>query len=321
MAAAGSAFAQSHPAYWNLASPESTSVVGIRWPAVRQSVLGQAVEAQLGVRDGGLGLPEVGLLESAQTLFLAGPRPIAVVTGKFNWPKIQAAAGRKGFLDDVYRGVPILGSPKRGQWSIARLDDQTVLAGDRDAIRAALDRANYETGSATPPASKGLPLLLRGAALAQKFDFWVIAKEYPDELAGEFIALEDFGGITSVEGGVSFQNGLSLDAVLMSATESEAKKIAANLKDAIPALPAIAQSLRVTASGTNVKVTLAVNSSELSSQTRRDAEPLRQGAATEITKVDPPPPPQPRKPAVIRVYGLDEGVKEIVLKKPAEQQQ
>lgn len=338
------AAAQSHPASWNFASPDASSLVGIRWQAARNSLFAEALAAQLGAAEG-LGLPDFGLLDTTQQIFLSGPYPLAVLTGKYSLAKLKAEGHRRGFIDGSYRGVPILVSTRRGVWSVALLNEWVILAGDRKVLHAALDRANYESGAATPPSGEH-PLFARAAALHHKYDFWILAKEYPDELAGEFVPLEDFGAISSIDGGVSFRNGVTVEAQLGTGSEEEARRVTASLKEALPDLPAVAREMKIQPGAAFVRIQMQISEKRLAELTnpRGEAEAVETASAA-VPRPSAATSPKPEanhssrasavrseeekpvtsseaveaaKPQVIRIFGLEEGVREIPLgRKPS----
>jgi hypothetical protein len=146
----------------------------------------------------------------------------------------------------------------------------------------------------------------------------------PDPLASLFVPLEL--DAESFDGWLSVRNGLSLAAVVGAGSAPAAEEIADSLQASIPSLPAVAKDLEITVSGDKVTLALDLNRDQLAASLRH---PDQAPAATLATPVVPPvvaaaPPPMPKpaavaekpktpEPQVIRILGLDDGPREILL--------
>jgi hypothetical protein len=210
--------------------------------------------------------------------------------------------------------------------SIARMNDQFLLLGDPKTLQLAVDRSLTD-------AKDYSPLLARAAKFAQK-DLWVVASHLPDDLANRFVPLDTQA--ESFEGSLSVRNGLEMDAVLAANSPNEATASADKLRRAVPTLPAIARGLQVTVEEDSVMLALEATREEVIAALRAPepvAKPpetikvesplhVQQVVVEKVEQIPEKPVEQsvekpfekvPVKPQVIRIVGLDDGPREIIL--------
>ena len=319
--AASSAFAESHPSWWTLAEPDATALVGIQWENLRQSVFADAVEAELS-STGSLGFPDLPLIVSAKQILISAPSVLAIATGNFPVEVLRAQASAKGMKAAYYHGVSIWISPGKTTLSVAQISDQLILIGLLKTLEDAVDRNQAETDR------RYSPLLARAARLAPGKDLWVVATQLPDPLASLFVPIE--AECEGFDGGISVRDGLELHASLDAASDKAAGEIATKLAQSIPALPAIARTMEVAVEAHTVMLTLQVTPDQLRAALQPPtvtlATPPIEPAIPQLPAITvaalpqaPPvepvkPEPKPEGPQVIRIFGLDEGVREITLK-------
>jgi hypothetical protein len=159
------------------------------------------------------------------------------------------------------------------------------------------------------------------------------------------------GGMTARDGtDRDPDHGLEISAILDAASEKAAGEVAASIRSSIPTLPAVAKGLEVASNGSSVTLALKVSRAELLASLRqpetKDAFQALESAAPAAnptlapipmpapnparaiavwsspgaapapqptSQPTPPPAPGPEKPYIIRIYGLDDGVREIVV--------
>jgi hypothetical protein len=341
LAFAAFAAAQSHPSWWTYASPNATALVGVDWQRVRASPFAEPVEAELW---GDLGFPELPFLHSARQIVVSSPDLLALVTGNFSSAVMHEQAARKNFKPMTYRGIDMWFSNEKDVLSLARVSDQLVMIGEPKTLEMAVDRSINDSKNYSP-------LLARAAKFAQK-DLWVVASQLPDDLASRFVPLD--AEAQSFEGSLSVRSGLEIEAVLAARSEEEANASAEKLRKAAPAYPAIAQGLEVTVEEQSVRLTLAATREQVSAALRAPEpvapppETIKMETPVEVQRIivekaEPPKPiiaekiekivekpvekavenpvekmvePAPEKRQIIRIVGLDEGPREIIL--PAE---
>jgi hypothetical protein len=340
------AAAESHPAWWTYASPEATALVGIRWEALRLSPLAAAISSELA--DGGsLRFPDLACLREAQQFVISSPALLAMVTGNFPAALLREQATQAAMKATTYRGVPLWIHPSKETLSVAVISEGLLLVASRRSLEAAIDRTDPGAAESTRPVNRRYsPLLARAARFSQNADLWVIATQLPDPLASLFVPIE--AEAKSFEGSLSLREGLHLEAVLDAGSADDAAGVARELRKSVPSLPAIARGLQVAAVETSVVLALDVSREQLAAGWREapgsvptaapsvdapvvaetESRPAPEGVATAApgaaaparSPAAPADPPKPEEPQIIRIIGLDEGPREIILP-PVKKQQ
>jgi hypothetical protein len=298
LANTGSAFAESHPAWWRYASPEATALVGIQWEHLRSSPFAGAISGELS-GDGGLGFPDLECLKQARQTLISSPVLLAMSTGDFPEAMFREQAARKGLKRTIYHDIEIWVTPGKDTLSVAHMSDDLVLLGRVKTLQDAIDRSLLEEANRTYS-----PLLARAARYAQD-DLWVVAARLPDDLAGRFVPID--AEADAFEGAVSLQGGLRLGAILSASTDEAAAMLAEMLKQMVLSLPPVARGIEVGLDHTDVRLTLAVSDAQLLSGLRSTSLKLPEPAK-------PVPPVKPVGPQIVHIYGLDDGPREIVLR-------
>jgi hypothetical protein len=329
VAAALPAVCESNPSWWSLAPVDATAVVGIQWQNLKSSPFADAIWGEL---SSDIGLPPLPCLADARQILIASPALVAMITGNFNPATVRAQAVKLGMKAATYQGVNIwLASGKSGL-GIAQLSDQLLLAGSRTALVAAVDRSLAERRHYAPVLSR--------AARYSRADLFVVTDRLPDPLASVFVPLDLVAGAQTgaFEGYVTVGDGLALEASLDAGAPDKAETIGTNLRQSIPLLPAVVRGLEVHVDGKNVFLSLKVEEAEFASELRAPATaasavpqapqtvaaaplppaPIAAPVAPPAPVVPPalvapPVPPVPAGPQVIRIFGLEEGPREIVL--------
>ncbi len=315
LAFASFAGAQSHPSWWNYASPGATALVGIDWQSVRASPFAEPIDAELG----DLGFPDLPCLRNARQIIVSSPDLLGLLSGNFSGPALHEQAAKKGFKAMTYRGIDMWFAGEKDGLSIARVTDQLILIGDPKTIEMAVDRGMSDSRNYSP-------LLARAAKFAQK-DLWVVSSQLPDALADRFVPLDT--PAQSFEGWLSVRNGIEVEGVLIAGSEQEANASANRLRAMVPNLPAIARRLEVSVDQDSITLSLGATREEVTAALRG---PAPVAAPVETIRVETPdrveqipvetvekivvPKPVAKvveKPLVIRIVGLDDGPKEIVL--------
>jgi hypothetical protein len=315
-----------HPSWWTYASPDATALVGIDWQNVRTSPFADPIEAELW---GDLGFPDLPCLHNARQILISSPELLALASGNFSASALRDQAAQKHMKAMTYRGIDMWFATEKGALSIARVNDQLLMVGDPATLQAAVDRTITDSKNYSP-------LLARAAQFAQK-DLWAVSSHLPDDLASRFIPLDTEA--KSFEGSLSVRNGLELDAALSIGSEEEANRSAEKLRQSIPAFPAIARGLQVTVEDGWVMLGLSASREQVMAALRGpDPAPV----PVETIKVETPKHMEriavdtlqnpvetpvaadvektPEKPQVIRILGLDDGPREIVLPPAAKPQ-
>ena len=300
----GTSSAESHPAWWRYASPEATALVGIQWEHLRSSPFAEAISGELS-GDDGLGFPELDCLRQARQILISSPALLAMASGNFPAPVFRDQAARKGLKRALYRDVEIWVTPGKETLSIARMSDQLVLLARLKNLQDAIDRSLLEE------ANRGVsPLLARAAHYAQD-DLWVVAAGLPDPLAGRFLPIDT--PAEGFDGGVSLENGLRLQAAFATSSEDAANQLVETLKGMLVSMPLATRGIEIGIDQNSVTLSMAMTEQQLAAGLKtapavvaKTPKPEPVAAAPVVAK--------PAAPQVIRIYGLDEGTREIVMR-------
>ncbi len=294
--AASLAMGESYPRAWNYIAPDSSAIVGIEWPQLRESFLADALGVELS-GSGRLGFPDLACLRDAREILLAGPDLLGVASGSFPAATVAAQATDLGMRSADYDGVRMWIAPGTSRRSVAQVSDTLLLIGFRDTLEAAIDR------SLLTAERQSSPLLARGAHLAATYDLWITATALPDPLVSVFVplALES----ADFDGGVSVRHGLMLDARYDMATREDAELSADYFREAVPGFHALLHGMNVIEDGNSVRLKLQVAPEELAAHLHPpEPEPTKPMAVA---------PKAPAKPQSVRIVGLDDGPREFPL--------
>jgi len=294
--------AESHPSWWTLSDPDATALVGVQWDTLRASPFAGPIGVEFSAA-GNLGFPDLPLIADAKHILISSPATLAILTGNFPVVTLHAQAAGKGLKVSSYRGIELFISPGKDTLSVAQLTDQLLLLGLRKTLERAIDRSLAETGR------RYSPLLARAARIAPGKDLWVVATQLPDPLASLFVPLEVEA--EGFDGAVSVRDGLQLDGSIEAGSPDQAAAIAENLRQSMPSLPSIVRAMQVSVESHRVMLNLQVTRNELTAGMRQTeipatilAAPLPKPAVEETVPIGP---------QVIRIFGLDEGPREIVM--------
>lgn len=320
-----------------LLPPNSAMVLGIHWRKLVESGMFDQVKSQLLTQAApafpGLAQLEDVLLNQVDAIVLAGsadalqqmnkaaggpskrnPPMLVVIKGRFNLAALRAWAGEKKGATESYQDVELLrmrgANPPTLRWSM--IDGGTLLLGERRDLVAAIDRRRAPAGALSP-------LLARSAELAARSDFWMHMQMPPLSPAGPPTPADQFlKDLKSVDVGMTFSDGLRLDANLLAANGEAAQKLALALQ-AMLAMAAqgegrnteaeqMLRRLRIQPQGSYVSLAFAMSKSELD---RLTAERLRARGSAPPTGPVGARPPDPPGPKTIRITGLEGGPVEI----------
>jgi hypothetical protein len=317
-----------------LIQPDAGLVFGVEWRKIVDSSIGGLLTDQLKSN-----LPPVPGLESLKNTLLndvdsvliasstsalsknaSTPPVLIVVKGRFNPDRLRSLIPAKSLSSEKYRGVELLITSDKAapdQSRLAFLDANTILAGDRAELRAAIDR--IKTGRLT--ASKGGILSGIGELVAAN-DLWMIVEIPPSALKdAPPAAAQMFAGVKSTELGMSFGQGFGMQVNIRTKDAAAAQSMQQTLQGLIsmagmsqsqsPQAAEMIKKIRITAENSQVKLALALDRAELEKiiqETQASRKTLPVGTPT------PPPAPEPARPKSIRISGLDGGPVEVPVK-------
>jgi hypothetical protein len=286
---------ESYPRAWNYVAPDATAIVGFEWRQLQNSFLGDAVGSELS-SSGHLGIPDLECLKQSRQILLSAPDFLAIFSGSFPAAAVESQASQLGMWKTSYKGVRLWIAPEKNRRSVAQVNDTLLLIGWRDTLEEAIDRG-LQTD--LRPYS---PLLARGARLAPNADLWIAANSLPDPLVSVFLPLGIETG--DFDGAVTVRNGLRLDARYNMMSTEDALLSAQYFREALPDFHAVLQGMHVIPEGESVFLKLEVSAGELDHYLR-PPEPK--------VSVAEPKPAEPVRPRVVRIVGLDDGPRDVVL--------
>jgi hypothetical protein len=316
--------AQDYPLAWNLAHPDAKALAGVNLRSLGESQVVQKLKSQFEASPyGTLSWKGMGLLKEIDQVFISSPAAktadpkqnppvLIIVTGHFTAESLgQVFQGPHR----AYQSVEIYGLPESKNLSMAKLNATTLLIGDEASLRGAVDRS---TRAETAPAA----LLGRAAKMAQAHDLWVIGTVSPSALQPANVSFGKIAsGIRGFETGFSLRDGFTHELSVTMATAEQAHEMAQQFSGQLQA--AVTQNLgaqdgadllnrvEVTSEGPRIHFKIALNQDEVDRVIRK-AQASRQKA-----EFQPPSliaqPKTIEQPKTIKIYGLDDGVREIPL--------
>lgn len=255
---------------------------------------------------------------------------VLVISGTF--PEAHLRPLLKG-AHATYKGVSVYHGTGANGVSIAILDEHTILIGDDRSLYRGIDRK-------TLGVKAGGPLLARAQELAASNDIWMVAHDPSGSLqrasAGAAPGAQLFASeIEGVDFGISAKTGFDLDFSLDTKTEAGAQALtkllmtqmqsAVNAKMDSKKAVDFWHKVKVDAAGNRMEMQIALTKEELREnilmmqQQKIGGVQTASGAAghgmaaMNGQAVAAAPAPKPAGPRIVRIYGLDDGVREIKL--------
>ena len=337
---------QTDPTLWRFVHPSAKAVISIDWKTLRGSHVGALLREKFVDANPGPPIPGIEFLDDVDRCIISSPgrassdetsEPpmLIVVRGHFDLAKVRNTLADHGAKPQLFHSTQVYRPQgKNGrEMAFVLLDAQTILIGDAGSIFQSLERAS----SAAPPSAEKNNLLARAAEMDSRYDVWALMTGLQAVANDRLLGLLAGGGALSseargFEAGISLRNGLSADISLLFPTEPEARNTASEfskimkmaIKDKMggPAMLDLEKKLKVAADGAITKISLRLSPQELEKNARIFAASRPQPAASvsearpvggevpEATKLDAPK----AEPKMIRIEGLDGGVREIRMK-------
>lgn len=298
-----SATGQSNPSALDLTDPDAKALIGVDLRSLLQSPLAQMFGDDIKSAK----FPGKELLEDVDQVLVSSPGALPggkkenppfliIATGHFApehiGPLLQM--GHQTYHEvEIYTMGDNMGA--------AQLDGQTLVLGDVPSVKAAVDRR----GAKSPNS-----LVSRGAAMGSKYDVWAIATISPAAFQpGQLNAVKFVQDVRGINLGMSFRDGLDVDLGLVASTPKAAddmgKMVSFGLQAALTSkLDAqqaqdVARKMQISLDGNQMHVKFGLSKEELEKQIRT------------IQKAPAIANPVNRPAQTIKIYGLDDGVREI----------
>jgi hypothetical protein len=317
------------PSALRLLPPDAGFLLGVDVRPVLSSVGGGVLEKHL-TQSGmpqisGLANLEKTLREDVDSVLLVGSakdfgpgskqaQPLVIVRGRFERDSLRRWLRAKV---ELYKTVEVFipTNLKPPTTRIALLDSGVLLFGDRRQVLAAIDR--HSATRTQVPAR----LVQRAEALASRHHIWLAVEAPPGGFpSGQGPQAKIAEQLTGLDVGVSFGEGVNLEANLEARSETAARDLAAAVQGLIamgamtqadsPGAAEMLRKLQVTPGPTSVGIRLALTKAELEQSMTQRAQ-AGSGTAPARPAARPAQPAKPREPGKIRILGLDSGPREI----------
>ncbi len=333
------ASAQTEPALWRFVHPDAKALMSLDWRRVGHSHIGAMLREKFLNGNAGPAMPGIELLDDIDRFVISSPgrkspddpeAPLLVaVGGHFDLAKVRKLLTSHGAKPQAFNSFQVYRPQGKNAKDLAvvLLDAQTLLVGDSRSIFASLERNAF-----TPPTPEANSILSRAAAMEANYDAWAIITS-PDALASDRLTGLLTGGELGAQArgfelGFSLRNGLAAEFAIMFDTEAAAKRMSSELSKMVklavkdkmgePAMLDLEKKFKFSAEGNAVRVSMRLTQQELEKNAKVFAESRKRSTA-DLARVRPLMTPiVPVKPEnkMIRIEGLDEGIREIPIKQP-----
>lgn len=301
---------------WRFADPAATMIGGFDVQAVLQSPLVKSVLERVAAQSGG----SIPAMEPA--LKTLGGISQIYFSLSARRETADAIVLVKGSLSDVSAKAFLEGAKRRGttvpseasKMDLRRVDADTVLYGDTALLDAAVRRLRL------PASAKPSPLVARAKSLSEGNDFW-IGGSLPNIPAAAMLS----ASIRGLAVGLSLQRDFRFQVSLDMTTPDMAAALAAEAKNSIEEVQQqnnfdAQREIEVVGSTLRIKMTVGGDKFlALVEDKLGQVAPMFGSRSPSVANGTPPRQPQPiqpPKPQAIKIYGLDDGPKEIPLAHP-----
>lgn len=285
--AAASAQPQSNP--WNYVPADATSVTAFEWRRVLDSPQRELVRREIPPAASQL-MSGINFIEGIDRVIVAqtGNSTLLILNGKFEPGQLRDMALSDGGSVKAYRNAELLvaSSSTEGGTQIALVGEEIVLLGDREALVASIDRAGSGKRTANPP----------------PYDLWLEEKPSSPDIA-------------SVEFALLLKDGVQLTATVHARSAEAAKAILSN---------SASLGLNISTAGNDVRLSALFQPAQFEQRAGQWRIAIEQLSSTRAERILPTTAPGstpareiPEGPRKVKIIGLEEGDREIVLNSPS----
>lgn len=312
---ASTVFAQAPAQDWRFAHPGATLVGGFRLKAVLNSPLMNSLIAQATTKDPSTGMM-VGMIRSA----VGGVTEVRFSVrdmGKGKEPDVLALV--TGVVDDAIAGAITQGKPQ-DKTEVRRIDANTLLIGEGQSLDEAVARMSK------PATGLQARALDRSKTLADH-DLW-IAGTIPEIPNMTIPMLESLRGLAL---GISLQSDLKVEVALDLDNAKTAEDLVSSVRRSQVKQPGLGAALQSEADGSTAHFRMMLPGDQVIQAVKQGMEqngaapsplaglfgtsfgsealPTFKSSSNSLTPAPAAPPKQ--KQGTIKIYGLDEGTREI----------
>jgi hypothetical protein len=306
------------PSPWQYIHPNAKVIGGIEWHKASQSPFLRELKRELGssLRFSQQGDPAA--MDALEAIyFSAADVPdgtdmkdtsgVALVRARSTLEPFLKSLSKGKTRRQNYNGIEVI-IPERNKsadWRVAILDSRHALMGDWPSLRAVLNRTS---------APEDTPLVTRAKQLAASADMWFAVND-PGASARKNPMLAEVRGI---DGAISLGTRAEFTVQLTTDTPEKAAALATALQMMAGALPGRPKSLAVNVTEATVRITASTTAAEIRAAAGAFEQRIKQSvqaSAAVPARMPVREPELPPEKQVVRIYGLDEGVREIPLKR------
>ena len=261
-------------AAWNYVPQDTTSITAMEWRKVLDSPYREMIRQEIPPATLQL-LDGINFIEGIDRVIVAGTGKSAllILSGKFELGSLKDMAVSDGGTVKSYKNAQLLLSPD------ADADTQIALVNESIVLIGNLESLTAAIDRGNGP---------KRPARSGSFDLWLFSKSPSPEIA-------------SLEFGLTIKDGIQLDANINAISDDYARRLKEN---------AHLHQLGAEQNGTAVRIGAKLDKDQFErglGQWRVSLEQLRAPEPV-AQKVE-----EPKGPLKIRIYGLDEGTREILL--------
>ena len=293
-------FAQAPVQDWRFAHPGATLIGNFRVKAMLDSPLVNTLIAQATAKD-----PSAGAMVGMMRTMLGGVSEVRFSVrdmGKGKNPDVLALV--TGTLDDAAAGAMT-----QGKTSVRRIDGNTLLVGEGPSIEEAMLRLSK-------PATSLQARALDRAKSLSNYDLW-LAGTLP-EMPMTIPLMDSLRGLAF---GLSAQDDLRIEVALDTASAKAAEELVSSARKAQVQQPGLGAALQSVAEGSTAHFRFTMDGKQVMQSVQQAMEskgatsPLaallgQPSAAAQPVFSETSAPPKPKRDT-IRIYGLDDGPREI----------
>ena len=309
------------PSPWQYIHQDAVIIGGVEWQKLSQSPFLRELKRELGAA---LKVTQKGdplVMDQLEAIYFSAAdmpdgtdmkhtRGVALVRMRSSIDPLLRAVMKGRARRQNYNGTYVLipEGEKSGEWRIAVLDGNHALMGDWPSLRAALNRTS------PPPET---PLVTRAKQIAASADVWVVTND-PGVSKATNPMLADVLGIDAA---LSFGSHAELTLQLTTPAPEKAAALATALEMLSAGFPSRPKSLKIVAAESFVRITAHSTASEVKAAVNAFGDRFKPAAASSVTTATTAQPasrPEPELPPekqIIRIHGLEDGVREIPLKR------
>jgi hypothetical protein len=300
-----------------LTHPDAKALIGLDIRSLRESSVTKIFGSD--IKQTGAGMfqfPGMEILDDVDQVVVSSPGP-AEGGKKENPPFLLIATGHfsREHLGPLFHGEHQTYNDVKiysmgDNMGLALVNPETIALGDVPSLKGVIDHWGGKNSSA---------LVARGAAMFSSYNVWLTSTISPAAFQPGAVSFgQFFQDIRGVDAGVAMHEGLDLDVGIITSTPEAAdllgKLITNGMQTALTSKLEIKQALDVarkvvvSSEGNRIHLKFSLTKEELEQQIQimRKTPPT-----TNLRIAEPTSAPVNRAPQTIKIYGLDDGVREI----------